>query len=284
MDIGLSTLICSSHETAPDRHMLGCLELFAELGVGAIEYNDQSIPRFWADPLDDLLAVAQRARELGIQLWSAHNPCNDWDLSSADADHRSRAVDAHRRMIEVLGRMGVEHFVVHHVRPSTLAGDPLALERGEQSLYELLPAACAAGVVLLIENFGNLAARTLVATVEKLGEDQLGIVVDVGHAHCASLAVSAEGEIYDAAPFLRSVHIHDNHGRGTGDEHLPPGWGTVDWPAVLRALRDVGYDGPFMLEVIRHTDRMLALDPEQATRVAVDAAREILGSCWPPDS
>ncbi len=276
MDIGLSTLICSSHVSAPDRDMFGCLELFAELGVAAIEYNDQSLPRFWADPLSDLLAVAAKAREFGIRLWSAHNPCNDWDLSSADEEHRRAAVEAHRRMIDVLGAMGVEHFVVHHVRPSTLAGDPAAMERGEQSLYELLEEARDAGVVLLIENFGNLAADALVATVEKLEDEWLGIVVDVGHAHHSQLAVSAESEIYTAAPYLRSLHIHDNHGRGAGDEHLPPGWGTIDWASVMRALKDVGYEGPFMLEVIRHTERMLSLSPEKATREAVVAARRLL--------
>ena len=129
---------------------------------------------------------------------------------------------------------------------------------------------------MLIENFSNLAADALVATLEKLGDEWLGIVVDVGHAHRSQLAVSAASEIYTAAPYLRSVHIHDNHGQGANDEHLPPGWGTVDWAAVMQALRDAGYQGPFMLEVIRQTDRMLALGPEEATRRAVAAARQVL--------
>ena len=32
-----------------------------------------------------------------------------------------------------------------------------------------------------------------------------------------------------------SMHVHDNH--GTKDEHLWPGDGTIDWPAVREALQ-----------------------------------------------
>ncbi|MBC7287122.1 MAG: sugar phosphate isomerase/epimerase [Armatimonadetes bacterium] len=280
MDIGISTLVCSSYVSAPDRDMFHCLHLLAELGVSAIEYNDQSLPRFWADGREQLLAVARRAKELGVRLWSAHNPCDKWDLSSPDEEHRAAGLTAHRAMMEILGEMGVEHFVVHHVGPSFSRGDPDALLRAEDSLYQLLPAAEKAGVVLLIENFVDLPANALVETVRKLGDKHLGIVIDVGHAHHSHMPVTAEGEIYAGAPFLRSLHIHDNHGPGTGDEHLPPGWGTIDWEAVLRALREVGYAGPFMMEVIRHTDKLRALDPDEATRQSVCAARNILAKYW----
>jgi len=41
--------------------------------------------------------------------------------------------------------------------------------------------------------------------------------------------------------------LQDNHGKE--DDHLPPGQGMIDWPAVLRALASVGYDGVYMIEI-----------------------------------
>ncbi len=275
MQIGLATLLASSSQTAPDRTLFDCLPLFKQAGVAAIEYNDQSFPRFWKDPLDQVSAAADLARELGLELWSAHNPCADYDVATLDEQARREAVEATRYMIGVLGRIGVRHLVVHHVS-GPADRDPGILEAGHRVLAELLPVAADSGVTLLIENLGNWPVARLLPTLELFGEEHLGIVVDVGHAHHSPLPVTAESEIRAAGPHLRSLHVHDNHGPQAGDEHLPPGWGTVDWPAVVRALADVGYRGPFMMEVMRSNPRMEPISPEEAIFVAADAAREVL--------
>jgi sugar phosphate isomerase/epimerase len=61
----------------------------------------------------------------------------------------------------------------------------------------------------------------------------------------------------DLAEFTRRVgsalcetHLHDNH--GVEDEHLPIGGGSVPWPAVLNALRQVNYHGPITFEQADH--------------------------------
>lgn len=275
--LGLATLLSSSFHTAPDRTLFDCLPLFKQAGVGAIEYNDQSLPRFWKDPLDQVRAAADLARKLGLELWSAHNPCADYDVATPDEDARREAVEATKYMIRVLGRIGVRHLVVHHIS-GPADRDPAILEVGHGVLAELLPVAADSGVMLLIENLWNWPVARLLPTLELFGEEHLGIVVDLGHAHHSPLPVTAEREIRAAGPHLHSLHVHDNHGPQAGDEHLPPGWGTVDWPAVVRALEDVGYQGPFMMEVMRVNPRVAALSPEEAIFVTADAAREVLAA------
>ena len=46
---------------------------------------------------------------------------------------------------------------------------------------------------------------------------------------------------------LKILHIHDNF--GTEDYHLAPGIGTIDWKAFAGALRKIGYEGVFSLEI-----------------------------------
>jgi sugar phosphate isomerase/epimerase len=41
--------------------------------------------------------------------------------------------------------------------------------------------------------------------------------------------------------------VHDNH--GTKDEHLWPGDGTIDWPAVATALHELAIPPAVVLEI-----------------------------------
>jgi sugar phosphate isomerase/epimerase len=87
----------------------------------------------------------------------------------------------------------------------------------------------------------------LAAIVAELDRGEVALAVDTGHAN---MNATAAEETLAAGHRLRTTHVHDNDGRT--DTHLPPGLGTIDWAAWLRALDSVGYTGPVMLECIRH--------------------------------
>jgi len=53
--------------------------------------------------------------------------------------------------------------------------------------------------------------------------------------------------VYKIAPYLRLLHVHDN--KGHGDDHLPPGDGRIDWPALLKELAAVHFTGALILEL-----------------------------------
>ncbi|MBN2552486.1 MAG: sugar phosphate isomerase/epimerase, partial [Spirochaetales bacterium] len=42
-------------------------------------------------------------------------------------------------------------------------------------------------------------------------------------------------------------HISDNH--GIKDDHAVPGRGNIDWPPVASILKQIDFDGPFVLEL-----------------------------------
>ncbi len=68
---------------------------------------------------------------------------------------------------------------------------------------------------------------------------------------------------------LRTTHVHDNDGRQ--DTHLPPGLGTLDWPAWLEALDAIDYRGPILLECIRH----LRNDPASLNDALLERLRRL---------
>ena len=127
-------------------------------------------------------------------------------------------------------------------------------ERNRDIVGQLADHAKTEGVGIAIENicdkpaprrrFGTTVDE-LLWLVEQTDPATVGVCWDVGHAHIAGLdqyrAIKALG------PSLRATHIQDND--GSADQHRLPYEGTIDWSAVLRALREIDYRGAFNLEV-----------------------------------
>jgi sugar phosphate isomerase/epimerase len=108
-----------------------------------------------------------------------------------------------------------------------------------------------ADVTLCVENmppgvFPGSEMTDLASIVREVDHPNVGLAIDTGHAH---LVHSAPAETLAAGAWLRTTHVHDNHGKQ--DVHLPPGHGTIDWTAWVEALDQIGYEGPVMLECIR---------------------------------
>jgi len=253
--------------------MLTALAMLAEAGYDCAEYNDQSLPQFFTAREEELLEVKKKAEAVNVGLHSAHSPCGDYDLTSLDDEDYEKALEVHLRSVEALALVGVEHFVVHQV------GGPKEewARRGERAvaaLEALCQRASEVDIKILIENLKGNNCEQLRQLIEKIGSPVLGICLDIGHANCYNPPAATEIEV--AGEDLWSLHAHDNHGPGSGDEHLPPGWGTVNWQEVVGALEKVAYAGPFMMEVIRENPAVAGLSPAETLRISFEQAKKIL--------
>ena len=85
---------------------------------------------------------------------------------------------------------------------------------------------------------------------ERVGHELFQLTVDLGHVHCIE-----QGEVADHVrvwgPRIINIHIEDMN-RGV-HEHLMFGEGTMDFPPIARALREVGYQGGLHVELSRHS-------------------------------
>ena len=76
------------------------------------------------------------------------------------------------------------------------------------------------------------------------------LTVDLGHVHCIESGTIAE-HLRRWGPRILNIHIEDMV-RGV-HEHLMFGQGTIDFPPVFAALREVGYDRGVHVELSRHS-------------------------------
>jgi sugar phosphate isomerase/epimerase len=88
------------------------------------------------------------------------------------------------------------------------------------------------------------------------------LALDTGHANIG------EGGTERIISFIavhgsRIGHIHASDNSGRDDEHLPVGAGSIDFPRVVRKLRDAGYDGTITLEVFSRDRDYLRISREK---------------------
>ena len=103
-------------------------------------------------------------------------------------------------------------------------------------------------MTILTENLlwgSSISPLVIADLVRAVDSPYFGWCLDTGHMHCCGIPMTALRGV--SVPPL-SLHIQDNHGKGSGDQHLLPGDGTIDWKEFLDILKEIGYQGDLVLE------------------------------------
>src|SRR5262249_42258546 len=149
-----------------------------------------------------------------------------------------------QRAVRIGADLGAEAVSFWAGTPAPEVNPVLAWDRLVRGCAALVCAAEAAGVTLGFEPEPGMLVQTLgewVTLREALGApERFGPPRDIGHCRCLEPARVPDC-VARAAPYLVNVQIDDMR-RGV-HEHLEFGTGEIDFPPVLRALADSGYDG-----------------------------------------
>jgi sugar phosphate isomerase/epimerase len=226
-----------------------CFELSTE---HLQEIEDAPNPQALIDELRDTLA------QHGACMPQAHSylPAN---VAHPDEERRRSDLQRLQRNLRTCALLGVRDVVVH---PGVGAGystsDGLAsiLSLNVQAFSLLASQAADLGLRIAIENMmdgrsleGSRAycasIQELLDLVAEVGHPSLGVTLDTSHANVQRISLPAA--IQKLGSLLWCTHISDND--GSGDQHRCPGYGKIDWPPVVVALRKVCYPGALNLEI-----------------------------------
>jgi sugar phosphate isomerase/epimerase len=167
------------------------------------------------------------------------------NIAAVEKRDRIAAMDEIKRAIEVAEHAPFQ-FLVQHVGVGGESSSRQKIEAAMTSLEHLRAFAKPLGVQVVVENIPNdlSTPEGLVELLETAHFTDIGVCLDVGHAHMAPGVTPA----FEALKSLiRTTHIHDNHGER--DEHLWPGNGTISWKGTIDLLRSAQHVPVLMLEI-----------------------------------
>ena len=196
------------------------------------------------------------AEEYGVCLWSYHlpfMPFEDLDLAALDRDKRRRTLTYCQELIKKAADIGVDKFVVHASgEPNADKDRPDAVRAAMESLASLAETAAHAGGVMALEDLPRTCIGNTGEEVNLLltADERLRVCFDTNHL----LQESPEDFVRTVGDKIITLHVSDYD--FVDEKHWMPGEGQVDWDAVITALEQVGYTGPWMYEISPSSPRM----------------------------
>ena len=218
-----------------------------------------------AEALAQMEQVKKTVDAAGIEVWSIHMPFSkEIDLSTADESVRKKVVAGHIRLLKYLQVLAPKIILFH---PSFYLDPPNQRELRKsqlvKSVQELDEVVRGMGATMVVENMlgpelmAGKRERPLMRSVAEAVElfDRFPYTVysaiDMNHIKHPEQLIRAMGSR------LKTVHIAD--GTGEAENHWLPcsGQGKNDWKAILTALQEAGYGGPFLFECAYDDEKQL---------------------------
>lgn len=225
------------------------LRIAAQEGFDGVELTlDESDLTGSLERFDQAKTVAQ---DLGLEIPSlATDLYWRYSLTSSDADTKATARKVLERQLEVAARLGCTTILV--VPGLVTPDDPYdaVYDRALETLSHAASQAREAGVTIAVEEVWNrfllspLEFRTFLDTI---ASPFVKAYFDVGNV---VLYAYPEQWIRILGERIARVHVKDFRravGTMEGFTHLLQG--DVDWPLVMKALRNIGYDGYLITEI-----------------------------------
>lgn len=202
---------------------------FAELWLDSPEFM----------PPDGQRTLLDLAAKHGL-FFTAHAPQEDWN----DPKELERTIP---NAIALAAAVGARMLTLHvWLDPRFCPSD--LIEYKLEILGRLDAIAAADEVQLLIENCSE-EPEHFRGALEAV--PRLGITLDTGHAELYAPQNKCISFIETWGPRIENVHLNDNRGGDSAadDVHLGLGDGVIEFGPIASRLREIGYDGPFVLEM-----------------------------------
>lgn len=210
-------------------------------GENRLEYNDHPL----AGP--DYLKFVRNLKQIGLDNGIV---CNQSHAPFPSCCKQIR--DLYKRSIECTAEAGGSICVIH-------PHNDLSPEENAVMYLELMPFAKEHAVKIATENMWNWDGETdrscfaacatsesFVAHVDAVNDPWMVACLDIGHAEMVGSGSGAPEMIRALGSRLQALHIHDND--RWHDNHQIPFSMDVDFDAIVKALKDIGYSGWFTLE------------------------------------
>lgn len=245
------------------------IQVLKESGFKAMDYSLHSTQDDLRILLCDGDEYITHAKEVRQMLDAAGMVCNQTHAETGMRDYYPYDVSHPKyleivRCIEITSILGAKQLVVHGVSNPFEYSEQEFLDRNIAYYSSLIPYCEKFGVRVAVENLMEMDSnrqhyRAFIGTPQALSRvvqacNSPWIVgcLDVGHA---ALIQDPAKFIRECAPgVIQAMHVHDND--YLDDRHMLPFTQNLDWPEIMKALKETGYQGDLTFELCTYQKRM----------------------------
>ena len=212
------------------------------------------VPKNHPTAQDNYLSFARKLKQIGLDNGIV---CNQ---GHAPFPSSPKSADWLKRAIECVAEAGGEICIIHPMNNGTP-------QENAEMYFELLPFAKEHNVKIATENMWNwkplhrhssfaacATPESFNAHLDAVNDDYFVACLDIGHAEMKGSDTTAVEMIKALDKRLKALHIHDND--KLHDSHEVPFSMNIDFVPIVKALKEIGYDGYFTLEASRHLEKL----------------------------
>ena len=224
------------------------LARLARFGYGSIEIKGE--PDQY-----DTKTVRGQLDHYGLDCWGAVTlTLGERNLCAKDEAQRAATVQYMKDCITMVDELNGHEITIVPATVGKVSPDGPPEEEwvwAVDALKEIHEHATAAGVRMCIEGLNRFETYFInrgdqaLALADAIAPD-VGVCLDAFHMNIEE--VDFLQAIRDVGPRLVDFHVADNN-------RMAAGMGTLDWPAIVRTLKEINYDGALTVEFVAPIDR-----------------------------
>jgi len=211
----------------------------------------------------DYLFAPKMARDAGLIIENIHAPFAGSNNIWLDTLDGKALTDLYLNIVDDCVDYEIPTIVLH-----LTSGDdpPPVCETGLNRVKRIIEKAERSGVNVAFENLRKPGYLEYV--LGNIDSPRAGFCYDSGHNNCR---MPAGDLLKKFGSRLMALHLHDND--GSGDQHLLPFDGTIDWPDTMKRIAGTGYKGALALE--SDNTGYEDLPPDQFLSMAIERAKKL---------
>lgn len=199
----------------------------------------------------DYLKYARKLKQIGLDN-GIH--CNQSHAPFPVSNPHIRSMI--KRAIECTAEAGGKICIIH---PNNYKG----AEENAEMYFELLPFAKECGVKIATENMWHwdkekdessfaacATSESFLEHLQKVNDEYFVACLDIGHAEMRGSGSGAVNMIKALGGYLQALHLHDND--RWKDSHQIPFSMNINFDEVVKALKEIKYEGYFTLEADKY--------------------------------
>lgn len=223
-------------------------DLFENYQKAGIDAMEITLTREWTEVIDYRI-LAQYSKEYNVELWSMHVPFYPFDIidiSSMNSELRKSTVNYVSELVKRVSEYGVNKFVIHPSDEPIAESDRAEkIKCAQESLAVLAQVAGECGSVIAVENLPRTCLGRDSDDILKLIEpdERLRVCFDTNHL----LKQDIVDFVHKVGDKIITTHVSDYD--FVDEKHWLPGEGQIDWQALVKALKDINYQGAWLYEL-----------------------------------